>query len=355
MQTPRYRDTFSIAEISAMSDLVYRIYADSITAETWGEILQLLGRLLNYKTIDAVRLSTSVPTEWAPITAERDETPRHTEYEPALIEMATRALECGLAVWRPADVIGEREWEESPLRAYLKMRGLGDVICISCPFGTEESTHFSIAREEIDEGFSDRDIFLLRHLQQHLTSAFRHRRITAAMEAAAETFRQIMRAGFICTASGSILEMNRFGRNIVEDPDKDPQAVRKLIEETARELIESGRNWSHIDILGDKGRLSVHRLALQTKPQRWAVVIDSYEYFRRVLRHRMMDVGLTAREIEICTLLVQGLPNRDIAGALFIAESTVKEHMTNILAKFGVSSRQGVLSALLGYERNSAD
>ena len=38
-------------------------------------------------------------------------------------------------------------------------------------------------------------------------------------------------------------------------------------------------------------------------------------------------------------LLSQGLPDRDIAGQLFISPRTVHHHVSSILAKIGVSSR----------------
>jgi DNA-binding NarL/FixJ family response regulator len=48
---------------------------------------------------------------------------------------------------------------------------------------------------------------------------------------------------------------------------------------------------------------------------------------------------LTAREIEVLRVLSTGIPNRDIASLLFIAESTVKTHVEHIIAKLGVSDR----------------
>jgi DNA-binding CsgD family transcriptional regulator len=343
-------ESFSIAEASAMSDLIGRIYAEQITAENWGEVLQLLGRLISFKSVGAVRLSDRVPNEWIPILPDHEGADLRSEIEPDIIAVMERALERGLVVWRPIDLMSAEEWQKSPLRAYATKRGLDDIVHMSCRIGPGESAHVCLVREDIDDPFSDRDIFILRHLQHHLSIALRIRRVAAANEAAAETFRQVMRAGFICNSYGKIEEMNRFGRRIIEDTDKDPEALVKLIEETARRLIETGENWTHIDLLGDKGRLSVHSLKLQTKPPRYAVVVDSYEYFRRVLRHRMQDAGLTAREIEICLLLVQGMSNREVAEALFIAESTVKDHMTSMLEKFGVSSRNGIVPKLLGYD-----
>lgn len=49
--------------------------------------------------------------------------------------------------------------------------------------------------------------------------------------------------------------------------------------------------------------------------------------------------ALSAREIEILKLIAQGDSNKQIAEKLFIAEGTVKNHVTNILSKLGVKDR----------------
>lgn len=54
----------------------------------------------------------------------------------------------------------------------------------------------------------------------------------------------------------------------------------------------------------------------------------------------------TARELEVTALLAQGLSNREIAGALFISEHTVRNHLCHVFAKLGASSRtQAVVRA----------
>jgi DNA-binding NarL/FixJ family response regulator len=55
---------------------------------------------------------------------------------------------------------------------------------------------------------------------------------------------------------------------------------------------------------------------------------------------------LSEREIEILRLIARGASNREIAGALFLAEGTVKNHVTNILGKLEVRDRtQAALKA----------
>lgn len=48
---------------------------------------------------------------------------------------------------------------------------------------------------------------------------------------------------------------------------------------------------------------------------------------------------LSEREIEVLRLVALGASNREIAASLVLAEGTVKNHVTNILAKLGVHGR----------------
>lgn len=53
----------------------------------------------------------------------------------------------------------------------------------------------------------------------------------------------------------------------------------------------------------------------------------------------MTAVHLTNRELEIAKLISQGLPNKEIATRLFIAERTVKVHIVSIITKLRVGNR----------------
>lgn len=54
---------------------------------------------------------------------------------------------------------------------------------------------------------------------------------------------------------------------------------------------------------------------------------------------RKVAAGLTARELEVLTLIATGKTNRVIAAELFISEKTVARHVSNIFTKLGLSSR----------------
>ncbi len=53
---------------------------------------------------------------------------------------------------------------------------------------------------------------------------------------------------------------------------------------------------------------------------------------------------LSPRQLEVLRLLAEGLPNQEIADALFVSRPTVAHHVANILAKLGVDNRTAAVS-----------
>jgi len=60
--------------------------------------------------------------------------------------------------------------------------------------------------------------------------------------------------------------------------------------------------------------------------------------------------GLSAREVEVMSLIADGQTNGEIAAHLFLAEKTVKNHVRRIYSKLGVGSRP----AAIAYWREAA-
>ena len=51
------------------------------------------------------------------------------------------------------------------------------------------------------------------------------------------------------------------------------------------------------------------------------------------------DRGITPRELEILTLIAQGMSNREIAANLYVSENTVKTHSSRVFDKLGARRR----------------
>lgn len=101
---------------------------------------------------------------------------------------------------------------------------------------------------------------------------------------------------------------------------KKEKAARALI--SAIERVHAGEAWLDpslmAGVLKDIGRASKPK-----KPGPEAVRIAT----------------LTKREREVVALAGEGIKNKEIAGRLFISETTVRHHLTSIFAKLGVADR----------------
>jgi DNA-binding NarL/FixJ family response regulator len=79
--------------------------------------------------------------------------------------------------------------------------------------------------------------------------------------------------------------------------------------------------------------------------------LAGYLVLPRTLRAAVQPPPLSARERQLLALVVEGLSNREIAARLFLAESTVKRHLSSIFRRLGVRSRREAAATMLAAMR----
>ena len=91
-----------------------------------------------------------------------------------------------------------------------------------------------------------------------------------------------------------------------------------------------------------------HNLKSFLQPSIATKVVEEFARISKLSPKRLQPLPepLSPRELEILRLIATGASNREIASRLFITEGTVKNHVTDILGKLGVTDRtQAALKA----------
>lgn len=117
-------------------------------------------------------------------------------------------------------------------------------------------------------------------------------------------------------------------------------SVIGLLALRALALAAAGRRAAALDVLRESLAMASSRgyvrLFADEGPAMTALMAEAGR--RRAATPGLVD-PLTAREIEVLTLLAGGAPNQGIADQLFVTVDTVKKHITHVLAKLGAANR----------------
>ena len=110
-------------------------------------------------------------------------------------------------------------------------------------------------------------------------------------------------------------------------------------EDIRRALQAGARSYLTKDVLHDELIRAIHAVHAGGKYMPPAIAA--------ALEASALPAGLSAREMEVLSLIVKGQGNKQIAYQLGIAEHTVKNHVKNILSKLSVDDRTQAATAAI--------
>jgi DNA-binding CsgD family transcriptional regulator len=204
------------------------------------------------------------------------------------------------------------------------------------PGGPFDSDAFMLVRARDD--FTDRDMDVLRFLYPLLLLGYR---TVKSRERAARMERQLFSRGLgmvllrhdrVEDQLGAAADMlsDWFGPHDGTLPPEVSSWLRGT--EASRPLILE---------LPDK-RLSVTRVPSRGAGQPDELLLEERQSLGSATVAR--SLGLTPREIEVLELVRQGMTNREIAEALFLAPTTIRRHLENVFSKLDVRTRTGAVA-----------
>jgi len=122
-------------------------------------------------------------------------------------------------------------------------------------------------------------------------------------------------------------------------------------EERVQSVIEAGAIGYLLKNASAEELVHAIRAAVNGEPTLAPEAVQALVHAASHPNHRH-DYNLTPREQEVLALMTEGLNNREIAEQLVVSRSTVKFHVSSILAKLGTSSRTEAVA--LSYQHHLA-
>lgn len=131
-----------------------------------------------------------------------------------------------------------------------------------------------------------------------------------------------------------------------EDDSEEPKAADVEVAEVAESDTDEVQKG------GELPQVKEHRQTVMEKSEKTQedVLFDKGKYLDFANSHQ-----LTRREAEIGLLVMNGYSNMQIAETLFIAETTVKKHLSHIYEKAGISGRKEFRQSVNAWNNTGGD
>ena len=214
--------------------------------------------------------------------------------------------------------------EFAPLRDHLERFAFRRSLCLALPQGdAPQATVIILVRRDLSRRTSDADLQRLQAMGPPLSEALLACRSIALLRSADDSFDGLRaarvdgRGAFVQTTPAFAQAM--WAGRAPQDVHLEPDALRALAQ---------GRAWP----------LAGRALTLHAVP-------DGDGWLLRLHPTSASDL-LSPREREIANRYARGESHQQIASALMLAPSTVRNHLSNIYAKLQVHHRSGLIAAL---------
>ena len=126
---------------------------------------------------------------------------------------------------------------------------------------------------------------------------------------------------------------------LLDDHEVVRRGVRDLLEADGDRVVAGASGYVLKQIRGNELVESVRKVAAGRSLLDPAMTARVIERLRRGPEQDDRLASLTPQERRILTLLADGLTNRQIGEQMFLAEKTVKNYVSNLLMKLGMSRR----------------
>jgi DNA-binding CsgD family transcriptional regulator len=246
------------------------------------------------------------------------------------------------------DLMTGPEWEASEIyrRAYSThaMRHVAE-IPITDEAKVIGALHFGASKRE--RWFVARDMRLAGAVARVLATSIRRIRARGRTERELELTQAALdlagTAVVISEPREPELRMNAAAHRVVGEVRDADERLYELLAGTP----DGGRRSRRAEVEltdGAPGLLHAHS---DRMPEGALVTILELQRAQPRLDRRLLS-GLTTREAQVATLVVEGLSDREIADALALSHHTVSQHVKSVYAKLGTDSRVGLTRLLLG-------
>jgi DNA-binding CsgD family transcriptional regulator len=205
--------------------------------------------------------------------------------------------------------------------------------------------------------FTDRDVSLLREVTEPMTAALR--------ESQARTFGlstptpppagpAVMMLSNELDVRAQTAMTERYLRGLVP-PDDERRPVPAAAYNVAAQLVATERGVddheprARVHLAGGRW-LTLRAARIDGEPPERGDIAVTIELSSTPERFDVLAraSALTPRETEVLRQLLTGASTRAIAGRLFLAESTVQDHLKSMFAKTGVRSRSALVARCVG-------